>query len=118
MPVTNRCQSCDAQCCRHIVLEIDEPTSKHDFENIRWYLCHQGTQVYKEDGKWYLQIHTRCRYLGQDRLCGNYENRPAICRSYQTDNCEKSESEFEYEVHLKSDADLEAYLASRKRGRA
>jgi len=111
----NPCEACDGKCCRHIALEIDEPTDKEDFEHIRWYLCHEGVQVFVEDGKWFLQVYTRCRYLDENYRCRIYRNRPALCRNYSHENCEGTSLDFDYTVHLKSDSDLDAYLAGKKR---
>ena len=111
----NLCESCDGKCCRHIALEIDKPRSKASFEDIRWYLAHHGVQVFVEKRKWYLQVVAGCRHLRQDNQCGIYEKRPAICKSYKTSDCEANDAEFDYDVHLKSDADLEAYLAAKCR---
>ncbi len=41
-----------------------------------------------EDGTWYILVHTKCKHLRDDNLCGIYETRPQICRDYTTDNCE------------------------------
>jgi len=111
------CEECDGKCCRHIALEIDKPEDSEDFDSIRWYLCHQGVQVFVEEGKWFLQVYARCRYLDRNFRCTNYANRPDVCSSYDTDDCEGTRLDFDDELHFKSDADLEAYLARKeKRG--
>ena len=110
-----KCGACDGKCCRHIALEIDEPDDAAQFVDIRWYLCHQGVQVFVEDGKWYLQVYARCRYLDDNFSCTNYENRPNLCRSYDMGSCEGTKLDFEYELHFKSDADLDAYLSKKKK---
>ena len=110
-----KCGACDGKCCRHIALEIDEPDDAAQFDDIRWYLCHQGVQVFVEDGKWYLQVYARCRYLDDNFSCTNYENRPNLCRSYDMGSCEGTKLDFEYELHFKSDADLDAYLSKKKK---
>ena len=33
-------------------------------------------------------MHTPCKHLQPDNLCGIYDTRPQICRDYTTDNCE------------------------------
>jgi len=114
MPKVNPCQDCGAKCCGHIALEIDKPASEQDFDNIRWYLCHEGVQVFVEDKKWFLQVATRCRHLDENNLCRIYRRRPKICREYSHENCEGTSLDFDYTLHLKSNADLEAYLAERK----
>jgi len=114
----NLCESCNAKCCHHLALEIDKPEGKAAFEDMRWYLAHRGVQVFVEKGKWYLQVRAACRHLGKDNRCRIYEKRPRICKAYNTSDCEGNDLEFDYEVHLKSDADLEAWLASKKSPRS
>ena len=116
MPKNNICQKCDAKCCRYVALEIDKPGDPDSFENIRWYLSHKGVQVFVEEGKWYVQIDTPCRYLDTDNRCSVYAKRPKICRTHRKDNCEATGLDFAYEVHLKSDADLDAWLRSKGKG--
>ena len=112
------CDQCVGLCCRYFALEVDEPTSKGDFEDLRWYLLHEDTVVFVEDGEWYIQINNKCRALGPDNRCGVYENRPTICRSYTTKECDWHAAEYEYE-HLFTEPDqIEAfakdYLAKKR----
>lgn len=113
------CEHCTALCCRYIALPIDKPTSREDFDNIRWYLAHQDVTVFIDKGEWYISFAARCRYLQDDNLCGNYEERPKICRSYRTDNCDYHGGEYRYEAHFSEPAQIEKYaeefLARRKR---
>jgi len=112
---STKCAECDGKCCRHIALQIDQPDDAAEFDDIRWYLCHQGVQVFVEDGKWYLQVYARCRYLDDNFSCTNYENRPKLCRSYDMGSCEGTKLDFDYELHFKSDADLDAYLSKKRK---
>ena len=82
------CEHCTAKCCRYFALPIETPTKRKDFEFIRWYLLHGQATVFTEDDDWYLLVHTKCKHLKDDHLCGIYEPRPQICRDYTTDNCE------------------------------
>lgn len=82
------CEHCTAKCCRYFALPIETPTKRKDFEFIRWYLLHGQATVFTEDDDWYLLVHTKCKHLQDDHLCGIYETRPQICRDYTTDNCE------------------------------
>ncbi len=82
------CEYCTAKCCRYFALPIDTPEGKGDLEFIRWYLLHNGATVFTEDDTWYLLVHSKCKHLGDDQLCGIYETRPQICRDYTTENCE------------------------------
>jgi len=86
--VSNTCEKCDALCCKYLALEIDRPITRNDFENIRWYVSHQKTSVFIQEGKWYLNVKNRCRHLDSDGMCAIYEERPAICRRLDPDNCE------------------------------
>ncbi len=82
------CTYCTAKCCRYFALAMDKPTTWRDFDHMRWFLMHEKASVFVEDGAWYLLVHTPCRHLQPDNLCGIYETRPQICRDYTTDKCE------------------------------
>ena len=82
------CSHCTAICCRYFSIAVDTPKTWEDFDLIRWYMTHGRVSLFVDDGQWYLVIHADCRYLRDDHLCGIYETRPAICRSYHTDDCE------------------------------
>ena len=96
-------------CCRYFGVPIETPENAADFDDIRWYMLHKGTEVYVEDGDWYLNVQNVCRYLGPDNSCGIYETRPKICRGYSTDNCEITSDEYQHEQHFYSSDHLEAY---------
>lgn len=78
---------------------MDKPTTKRDYDDIRWYLMHEGVSVFVEEGDWFVQYQTRCRNLGADNLCGIYETRPEICREYEPGACDYSGATFGYD-HL------------------
>lgn len=82
------CDYCNAKCCRYFALPIDIPTTQQDFDYIRWYLLHDKATVFVDDGDWYLLVHTVCKHLQPNNLCGIYLTRPQICRDYSTDKCE------------------------------
>ncbi|MCH7527496.1 MAG: YkgJ family cysteine cluster protein [Planctomycetes bacterium] len=90
------CEHCTAECCRYIALPIDKPTTKRDFDDIRWYLMHEGIIIFVEDGDWYVQFRTRCKHLQADFRCGIYEKRPAICREYKADGCDYVGGDYGY----------------------
>ncbi len=102
--VTPLCAKCAALCCRQLALPIDNPETANDYDNVRWYLMHEGVHVFVEDGQWYIAFATRCKHLRDDNLCGVYETRPRICRTYTTDGCEWHGGEYDYE-HLFTSAD-------------
>ena len=49
---THDCTRCGARCCNYFCFEIDEPDEFDEFENIRWFLCHEGVSVHIDDGDW------------------------------------------------------------------
>ncbi|NQT50487.1 YkgJ family cysteine cluster protein [bacterium] len=119
MHVKNICGTCDGKCCRYFALEIDKPTSKRDFEDIRWYLAHENTRVFVEDGEWHLEVQNVCRHLDGDSRCRIYDDRPAICRDHKMSDCEGDpELEFDREHEFNSDDELaqfaKKFLAKKK----
>ncbi len=82
------CEHCTAACCRYLAVPLDPPRSARDYDDIRWYLMHEGILVFVEEGSWYIQFATTCRHLGADNRCTVYETRPDICRDYEPGNCD------------------------------
>jgi uncharacterized protein len=118
----NLCDKCVGLCCRYFALAIEKPENRRDFEDIRWYLLHEDTVVFVEDGEWYLQINRKCRSLQPDNRCGVYEKRPTICRAYQDENCDWHGDEYEYQ-HVFVEGDeiaqyAKQYLAKKRKRRA
>lgn len=107
--MSQMCQTCGAKCCTYFCFEIDTPESYDEFEDIRWYLCHEDVTVHIDEGGWYLSVGNRCKMLAKDNLCTLYENRPLICRKYSTDNCEQTDGDFGYEELFETPEQLEAY---------
>jgi Fe-S-cluster containining protein len=104
------CTRCDAMCCKYVAIEIDKPTCRRDFEDIRWYVAHKNVEVFTEDGGWFVQFHTPCEKLLADNRCGIYETRPKICRSYSTDGCELTGDPDEKELLFTSPEQVDAYV--------
>lgn len=112
----DQCSKCDAKCCRYFCLEIDTPETFEDFENIRWYLCHQGVTVHVDEGDWYLAVESPCRKLGRDGLCTIYEDRPKLCRSYSQENCDYTAGDYGYDEYFTEPEQILAY-ARKKLGK-
>lgn len=111
LSVTRACQKCEGKCCRYFAQPIETPEDWDDFDDIRWYLCHEDVSVFVEEGDWYLNVQNKCRYLSEkDYLCQNYEMRPGICRKYDTDNCDLSGDDYGYELHFLDDKQMEEYM--------
>jgi Fe-S-cluster containining protein len=109
--VTPDCMKCDGKCCRYFALPIETPEDWDDYDDIRWYLCHENTTVFVEDGEWYLNVKNKCRHLSEkDYRCGNYEVRPKICRGYDTEACDLTGDGYDYELHFRDDKAMEEYM--------
>lgn len=109
--VTVACTKCTGLCCRYFALPLDNPDEWKDYDDIRWYLCHENTSVFVEDGQWYLNVNNKCRHLSdENHRCQMYETRPKICRGYNTDTCDLSGHDYGYELHFTSDKQMEEYM--------
>ena len=109
--MTTECQKCHGKCCRYFAQPIETPEDWDDFDDIRWYLCHEQVTVFVEDGDWYLNVENKCRYLSEeDYRCQNYELRPHICRKYDTDGCDLTGDDYGYELHFLDDKSMEEYM--------
>jgi len=77
------CEECGGSCCKYVAVEIDKPTNKTDYDNIRWYLLHKNVGVFIDhDKNWFIEFRTSCEKQTEDGRCGIYENRPKICREH------------------------------------
>lgn len=106
------CKSCEAKCCRYFAMEIDTPRSKHDFENLRWYLAHKKIKIYVEKRKWFLEILNECKYL-EGHKCSIYDKRPLICREHSTYTCEHVLEDMGHELLFSSMEELDIYIEKR-----
>jgi uncharacterized protein len=102
------CDYCVAKCCRYFALPIDKPDTRAEYDTVRWFLLHEHTSIFIEEGDWYLIVHTRCRHLQPNNLCGIYETRPEICQEYSTDNCEY-EDDWTYDQYFESPEQMAEY---------
>ncbi len=113
IPVHSKCATClPAQCCHYVALETDKPTSKADFEDLLWFVAHDGVSVYVDEGSWYVQFETRCSFLAANNLCQAYDRRPRICVEYHPDECDRDEPAG-YDHHFHTFDELYAYARKR-----
>ena len=110
MTQKSQCVKCNGLCCRYVALPIEKPKEKSDYDDIKWFLCHENITVFVEDGDWYINIKNKCRHLKKDNRCVNYENRPNICRKYRHSDCDFTEGEYDYELHFTDDKQMEEYI--------
>ena len=91
------CVKCPAACCRYIALPFDEPEDAEAFEEVRWFLMHEGVSVFVSDGDWYVSVAAPCKHLTDESRCEAYETRPDICRQYGKGDCDYCGGDYEYD---------------------
>ena len=110
------CDKCDGNCCKLLVVEIETPETKDDFEDIKWYLYHKGVCVYIDlEDTWNVQFDSKCKHLTKDRNCAIYDKRPPVCKGYHVKDCDMNKEEIkeffesvkEYEGWLKKNKKFE-----------
>ena len=105
------CDKCTGLCCRYMALPIETPEDREDFDDIRWYLCHEDVAVFVEDGEWYINVKNKCKYIAEDDYrCLIYDKRPKICRGYKHNDCELTDGEYDYELHFTSADQMAEYM--------
>ena len=105
------CSKCTGVCCGYFALPLETPTEKSDYDDIRWYLCHENVSVFVEDGDWYLNVKNKCRYISpKDYQCLIYNKRPKICSGYRTKDCDITKGQYDYELHFTDDKQMEEYI--------
>ncbi|MCP4127548.1 MAG: YkgJ family cysteine cluster protein [Gammaproteobacteria bacterium] len=112
----NKCFRCPGtKCCSYTTEALGvAPRSKADFDHLLWQISHQGMEIYKDEGEWYLMFHGSCEHIQADGACGIYEIRPQICRDYENAWCEyDAQAEGGFELHFKNHAELLAYCKTR-----
>jgi Fe-S-cluster containining protein len=112
------CEHCTAACCRYIALPIDTPETPAEFDDVRWFLLHEGVSVFVEDGDWYIALETCCRHLQADQRCAIYATRPNVCRAYSTDDCDYHSGDYGWQQHFTSPEHLDAYFRAHTRSAA
>ena len=107
--MNGQCGKCDAECCRYFCFEIDEPDCYEEYDDIRWFLCHEDVTVHIDDGDWYISIANCCKMLDRAGRCVIYDDRPVICRKYDLDNCDYSRGDYGYDALFETPEDVETY---------
>ncbi len=112
----NKCFRCiGTKCCVYATEALGTtPRSKADFDHLLWQVSHQGVELYRDEGDWYLMFRGECEHIEDDGRCGIYETRPQICRNYNNDWCEyDAPPEDGFELHFKNHAELLKYCRKR-----
>jgi uncharacterized protein len=103
------CSDCNAICCQYVAIEIDKPTTKKDFEDVRWYVAHRDIWIFVDNDEWFVCIERPCKYLSKTNQCTMYETRPQICRKYKTEDCEKYGTGKPYDLKFSTPDEVEKY---------
>lgn len=113
LPGGNPCEGCD-HCCRYIAMSIPNPRTKRHFEEIRWYVLHEGVSVYIDwEGDWGIEFRTNCTWL-KDGRCTHYALRPHLCSDYDPAECERYVTSPSEKILIRNEQDLDRYLARRE----
>ncbi len=104
---------CRARCCGYLTVHVDAPRAHADWDEMRWWLAHEGTMVTKDEDGWLLHVKTPCRHLRADNLCGIYQDRMTTCAGYDAATCEFVDA-VPFPLELRSEADLADHLERRK----
>lgn len=115
--MAQQCSQCGL-CCSYITVGLDTPEDHEDYDEIVWFLLHENTMVYieEEDGEdnWYIEFKTPCKALKEDNTCGNYENRPDVCREYDPEECDRHGEEESYKACWKNKDEFIAWMRENK----
>lgn len=107
------CDRCNAICCRHVAIEIDRPTTKREYENVIWYLLHEGVSVFVEDDRrWFVEFSTPCSALSPQGRCTRYDERPQICRNYAAADCVRNAPRYRPVHEFRTADEFKAHLDS------
>lgn len=109
---------CQARCCRYITVTVPAPRSEDDWDEVRWWLAHEGTMVTQDDEGWMLHVRTPCTNLKADNSCAVYPHHMLACKEYDPSDCEFT-GEVPFDVLLEGELDLARHLERRglQRGR-
>ena len=115
------CERCTSKCCRYIAIEVDRPSTSRDFDQIRWYLLHDGVVVWVQDGAWHVEFRTPCSALQSDGRCGIYDSRPQLCRDYgygDTSPCDYWAKPSDFDLMFENAPSFEAWVESERARKA
>ncbi len=103
-------KKCKGLCCTGISMPTNRPQTKKEIEELRFYVLHEKIEIFIKSNRWYILINERCKNLGKDFLCKDYDNRPLICRDFSRSSCEHWGDFFD--IRLKNEKELMKYLDS------
>ena len=105
------CGECGGKCCEYVAIEIDKPTSKKEYDHVRWYLAHKNVNVFIDhDKNWYIEFRTECLEMDENKLCTIYQIRPKICREHGNEEGECEFHDNPYSAYFSTRIEFEQYL--------
>jgi Fe-S-cluster containining protein len=114
LPDGHPCHEC-GRCCAYLAIEIDNPSSLNDYENIHWYLTHRGVSVYVDwEGDWFAEFETVCEHLTEQKTCGIYAERPKICSDFSWDECEVTTRENAWKYRFMTVDELWSWMQAKR----
>ncbi|MFH1682195.1 MAG: YkgJ family cysteine cluster protein [Candidatus Woesearchaeota archaeon] len=109
------CTGCKALCCRYITVQLDKPKSKRDWDRLFWYLNHKDIFIYIDhENDWMMEFKTDCKKLLPDNSCGDYVNRPTVCRGHNPFDCEHNQGDSPYKKLFCTVEELKIYLEEKR----
>ncbi len=85
------CSRC-SRCCGYFSMDIDEPETRREYDDLAWIISHENVAIHICDGTWQVVVYNRCKHLMAEGGCAIYERRPAICREHEPGECENGQS--------------------------
>jgi Fe-S-cluster containining protein len=93
----------------YLSVEVDEPESKKDYDDMLWLIAHRDVEIYMDEGRWYVMVQNPCRFYDPRKGCLIYPKRPRICRNHTWRECE-FEDDYDFELHFHSYEELDRYI--------
>lgn len=106
------CSQCpDASCCLDLTIEIDNPISLEDWDEIRWMTAHKNVSVVLgSDGNFAVVFNTPCEKLLSNGKCGIYSSRPETCARYPVESCQQNGDGDLYTLRFDKIEDVDVHI--------
>ncbi len=105
------CEKCGGRCCGYVAIEIDRPTTKKEYDHIRWYLVHKDVHVFVDhDKKWHIEFKSSCTHQSANKRCEIYSTRPQICRGHGNSEGDCEYYDTPYSLNFTTAAEFEKWL--------
>jgi RecJ-like exonuclease len=108
------CNKCNGKCCKRLAVQLDNPVTLDDYEDIFWYLFHRDAWVYIDtENRWWIQFPIPCSKLDKKGKCMVYEKRPSVCRKSKVEECDANVDDIK--ILFKDEEDYKPYFEQIKR---